>query len=189
LPSVGWRTGQSGAPPDMNSSSQVPDLLPYQAQPTVGPSVPLAWATRRPLISLPTIGAGGFGSPDSPVNFSRGTIAFSREQRVRRRASLGTEHCPVHHRLVLVWLNSANFSPIQFLLTWQDSWHLDKYISTQKQFTKAGYIPCSLICILALMNQRISCWASNHQNIYRNGPRAHFPFTSMNMSTHFLINF
>jgi hypothetical protein len=20
------------------------------------------------------------------------------------------------------------------------------------------------------------CWASNHQNIYRNGPRAHFPF-------------
>jgi hypothetical protein len=21
------------------------------------------------------------------------------------------------------------------------------------------------------------CWASNHQNIYRNGPRAHFPFT------------
>jgi hypothetical protein len=22
------------------------------------------------------------------------------------------------------------------------------------------------------------CWASNHQNIYRNGPRAHFPFNS-----------
>jgi hypothetical protein len=82
----------------------------------------------------------------------------------------------VHHRLVLVWLNSANFSPIQFILTWQDSWHLDKYISTQKQFTKAGYIPCSLICMLALMNQRILCWASNHQNIYRNGLRAHFPF-------------
>jgi hypothetical protein len=20
------------------------------------------------------------------------------------------------------------------------------------------------------------CWASNHQNIYKNGPRAHFPF-------------
>jgi hypothetical protein len=20
------------------------------------------------------------------------------------------------------------------------------------------------------------CWASNHQNTYRNGPRAHFPF-------------
>jgi hypothetical protein len=35
LPSVRWRTGQSGAPSDMNSSSLVPDLLPYQAQPTV----------------------------------------------------------------------------------------------------------------------------------------------------------
>jgi hypothetical protein len=23
---------------------------------------------------------------------------------------------------------------------------------------------------------RIMCWASNHQNNYRNGPRAHFPF-------------
>jgi hypothetical protein len=31
LSSVGWRTGQSGARPDMNSSSLVSDLLPYQA--------------------------------------------------------------------------------------------------------------------------------------------------------------
>jgi hypothetical protein len=71
LPSVGWRTGQSGAPPDMNSSSPVPDLLPYKVQPTVGPRVPLAhWtqsgvtnrplarATRRPLIALLTVGQG-----------------------------------------------------------------------------------------------------------------------------------
>jgi hypothetical protein len=55
----------------------VPDLLPYQAQPTVGPPVPLAHrtlsvhtgqsgmtnrplaqATRRPLIGLPTVGHG-----------------------------------------------------------------------------------------------------------------------------------
>jgi hypothetical protein len=47
LPSVGWRTGQSGAPPDMNSSSPVPDLLPYQTQLTVGPSVSLAHRTVR----------------------------------------------------------------------------------------------------------------------------------------------
>jgi hypothetical protein len=45
LPSVGWRTGQSGAPPDMNSSCPVPDLLPYRAQPTVGPSVLLVHGT------------------------------------------------------------------------------------------------------------------------------------------------
>jgi hypothetical protein len=137
---------------------------------------PLARATRRPLTALPTVGAGGLGSPDSPVNFSHGAIAFSRERRVRRRANRAPDS-PVHHRLVLVWLNSANFSPIQFLLTWQDSLHLDKYISNQKQFTKAGYIPCSLICILSFMNHRILCWAYNHQNIYRNGPRAYFPFT------------
>jgi hypothetical protein len=45
LPSVGWRTGQSGVA-----------------------NWPLARATRRPLIALPTVGAGGFGSPNSPVH-------------------------------------------------------------------------------------------------------------------------
>jgi hypothetical protein len=45
LPSVGWRTGQSGTPPDMNSNYPVPDLLPFLAQLTVGPSVPLAHRT------------------------------------------------------------------------------------------------------------------------------------------------
>jgi hypothetical protein len=151
LPSVGWRTGQSGAPPDMNSSSPVPDLLPYQAQPTVGPLVPLAHrtlssahrtvrcdqrtlATRHPLIALPTVGAGCFGSPNSLVNFSRSTIAFSRERQVRRWANLGIGHSPVHHRTVRCTTGQSGapqtsdglaelsqFSPIQFLLTWQDS--------------------------------------------------------------------
>ena len=45
LPSVGWRTRQSGAPPDMNSACPVPDLLPFLAKPTVAPSVPLAHRT------------------------------------------------------------------------------------------------------------------------------------------------
>jgi hypothetical protein len=77
LPSVGWCTGQSGAPPDMNSSSPVPDLLPFQAKQTVGPLVPLEHrtlsgahrtvrcdqvtvgsATCRPLIAQPTVGRG-----------------------------------------------------------------------------------------------------------------------------------
>jgi hypothetical protein len=60
LPSVGWRTGQSGAPPDSHCSMSDADLLPFLAQPTVGslgwlahrtlsgaPSRPLVWATRR----------------------------------------------------------------------------------------------------------------------------------------------
>jgi hypothetical protein len=69
LPSIEWHTGQFGAPPDMNSSCPVPDLLPYWVQPTVGPLVPLAHrtlsgvtnrplvrATHHPLIALPTVG-------------------------------------------------------------------------------------------------------------------------------------
>jgi hypothetical protein len=35
LPSVGWRTGQSGAPPDMYCSVSGADHLPKMAQPTV----------------------------------------------------------------------------------------------------------------------------------------------------------
>jgi hypothetical protein len=86
LPSVGWRTGQSGAPPDMNSPCPVPDLLAFLARPTVEPSVPwrtgqsgetklpLAQATRRPLIALPTVGVGAVGSPNSSVNYSRSAL-------------------------------------------------------------------------------------------------------------------
>jgi hypothetical protein len=81
LPSVGWRTGQSGAPPDMNSPCPVPGVLPFLAKPTVELSVllahrtlsgvtklPLAQATRRPLITLLIVGASTVGSPDSPVH-------------------------------------------------------------------------------------------------------------------------
>jgi hypothetical protein len=35
LPSVGWHTGQSGAPPDRHCSWSGADLLPKMAQPTV----------------------------------------------------------------------------------------------------------------------------------------------------------
>jgi hypothetical protein len=35
LPSVGWRTGQSGAPPDRHCSVSSADRLPKMAQPTV----------------------------------------------------------------------------------------------------------------------------------------------------------
>jgi hypothetical protein len=81
LPSVGWRTGQSGALPDSHCSMSGADLLPFLAQPTVGssgwlahrtlsgaPSRPLAWATRRARIARPTIALAAVGSPDSPVH-------------------------------------------------------------------------------------------------------------------------
>jgi hypothetical protein len=37
LPSVEWRTGQSGAPPDSHSRQSGADLLPFLAQTTVAP--------------------------------------------------------------------------------------------------------------------------------------------------------
>jgi hypothetical protein len=68
LLSVGWRTGQSGAPPDNHCSCPVRDFLPFLAQLTVAtlgwlahrtlsgaPSRPLARATRRPRIARPTV--------------------------------------------------------------------------------------------------------------------------------------
>ena len=81
LPSVGWCTGQFGAPPDSHCSCPVRDLLPYLAHPTVGPwgrlahrtlsgvpNRPLLWATRRPRIARSTVALANVGSPDSPVH-------------------------------------------------------------------------------------------------------------------------
>jgi hypothetical protein len=86
LPSVGWRTGQSGAPPDNHCSCLVRDFLPILAQTTVAdswrlahrtlsvaPCRPLARATRRPQIAWPNVARpnvalAAVGSPDSPVH-------------------------------------------------------------------------------------------------------------------------
>jgi hypothetical protein len=89
LPSVGWRTGQSGASPDSHCSCPVRDLLPILAQTTVAdlwqlahrtlsgaPCRPLARATRRPRIARPTVALAAVGSPDSLVNYSRTSPNF-----------------------------------------------------------------------------------------------------------------
>jgi hypothetical protein len=87
LPSVGWRTGQSGVPPDSHCSCLVPDSLPNRAQATVAdwwqlehqtlsgahrtvrcPCRPLERATRRPRIWRPTVALAAVGSPDSLVH-------------------------------------------------------------------------------------------------------------------------
>jgi hypothetical protein len=41
LPSVGWRTGQSGAPPDRHCSQSGADCFPNLAQPTIEDLEPL----------------------------------------------------------------------------------------------------------------------------------------------------
>jgi hypothetical protein len=99
----------------------VRDLLPNRAQLTVGATVvlahrtqsgahrtvrcanyPLAQATRRPLIALPTVGVvdrwliGQSGAPpDSPVNYSRTPPNSSRERPIHRSSVWRTGHCPV----------------------------------------------------------------------------------------------
>jgi hypothetical protein len=82
---------------------------------------PLARTTHRPLIALLNVGAGGFGSSNSLLNFSHGAIAFSREQRVRRRASLGTGQSGAPHagdglaKLSQFFSNSISFDLARFL--------------------------------------------------------------------------
>jgi hypothetical protein len=97
LPYVGWRTGQSGAPPDIHCSLSGADLLPKMAQPTIAELQQLAHRTlsgahRTVRCILPTVGAGhtspadlaayhwsggrwltgqSGAPPDSPVNYSR----------------------------------------------------------------------------------------------------------------------
>jgi hypothetical protein len=97
LASVGWHTGQSGAPPDNHCSCPMRDLLPILAQPTVAVLWQLAHRTlsgahRTVRCPLPTVGAGyaspadcatghcaggrwltgqSGAPPDSPVNYSR----------------------------------------------------------------------------------------------------------------------
>jgi hypothetical protein len=61
LPSIGWCTGQSGAPPDNHCSMSGADLLPFLAQPTVGSS---GWLAHQTLFGAHrTVRC----TPDSPV--------------------------------------------------------------------------------------------------------------------------
>jgi hypothetical protein len=119
LPYVGWRTEQSGAPPDSHCSMSGVDLLPFLAPPTVGSSGWLAHRTVR--CPQPTVGWGhasradcatdrcssgcwltgqSGAPPDSPVNYSRTPPTNSREWLVRQKPAWRTGHCPVHHRTV-----------------------------------------------------------------------------------------
>jgi hypothetical protein len=89
LPSVVWRTGQSGVPPDSHYRRSGADLLPFLTKTTVEAPGQLAHRTVR--CPLPTVGAGhaspadcttdrcagdrwltgqSDAPPDSPVNYS-----------------------------------------------------------------------------------------------------------------------
>jgi hypothetical protein len=143
LPSVGWRTGQSGAPPDIHCSLSGADVLPKMAQPTVAELRQLAHRTlsgahRTVRCTLPTVGAGhaspadlaadrwcgsrwltgqSGAPPDSPVNYSRMPPMNSREWLVRQ-SQPGAPHtvrCTQTEQLLAV--HSQLFSnPFLFLI-------------------------------------------------------------------------
>jgi hypothetical protein len=130
LPSVGWRTGQSDAPPDINCSLSSADCFPNLAQPTIEdlellahrtlsgahqtvrcPLPTVGAPTRHARIARPTVGSvdhwltGQSGAPpDSTVIFSRTLLTVSRERRLHRRRLTGQSGAPpdspVHHRTV-----------------------------------------------------------------------------------------
>jgi hypothetical protein len=130
LPSIGWRTGQSGVPPDRHCSVSGADCFPKLAQPTVEDLEPLAHrtlsganrtvrcphqtvgsATRHARIARPTVGlanrwlTGQSGAPpNSPVNFSRTPPTNSRERPVDQTPAWRTRHCPVHPDCTESWL-------------------------------------------------------------------------------------
>jgi hypothetical protein len=127
VPSVGWRTGQSGAPPDSHCSCPVRDFLPFLAQPTVATSGWLAHRTVR--CPQQTVGAGhaspadlaadrcaggcwltgqSGASPDSPMNYNRTPLKFSRECPVRRRPAWRTGQSGVPDCAVS-WLHTGTF--------------------------------------------------------------------------------
>jgi hypothetical protein len=142
LPSVGWRTGQSGVPPDRHCSLSGVDCFPNLAQPTVEDLEPLAhrtlsgvhrtvWcphqtvgsATRHARIVRPTVGAadrwltGQYGAPpDSPVIYSRTPPTNSRERPVDQTLAWRTGHCPVHPDCAESWLFQPSLFPFAFSL-------------------------------------------------------------------------
>jgi hypothetical protein len=116
LPSVGWCTGQSGAPPDIPCSLSGADRLPNLAQPTVEDLEPLAHrtvrcphqtvgsATRHARIAWPTVGVadrwltGQSGAPIRPL--ARPRVTRGLRDRPLARLTVSSPDSPVHHRTV-----------------------------------------------------------------------------------------
>jgi hypothetical protein len=63
LPSVGWRTGQSGAPPDSHCRRSGADLLPILAQTTIADSWQLVHRTVAYRWRGPRVARGLRGRP------------------------------------------------------------------------------------------------------------------------------
>jgi hypothetical protein len=118
LPSVGWRTGQSGVPPDSHCSCPVRDLLPILTQTTVAetwqlahrtlsgahrivrcPCRPLVRAKRRPRIARPTVALAVVGSPDNLVHHRTVRWIIAVRRQILPRAACSLESSLAHRTL------------------------------------------------------------------------------------------
>jgi hypothetical protein len=134
LPSIAWRTGQSGAPPDtvrcgFLSFFGEADRWRFRAVGTPDtvrcPLLAVGSATRRAWITRPTVGpadcwlTGQSGAPlDSPVIYSRTpptkpeSSQFARASLAHRTVSGAPPDSPVHPDRAVFWLYTTNFSII-----------------------------------------------------------------------------
>jgi hypothetical protein len=86
LPSVVWRTGQFGAPPDIvrcGFLSFFGEADRWRFGAVGAPDSPVPLPTVGSATCLARIARPTVGSPDSPVNYSRTSLITSREQQVR----------------------------------------------------------------------------------------------------------
>jgi hypothetical protein len=123
LPSVGWRTGQSGAPPDSHCSMSGADLLPKLAQTTVATQ---GWLAHRTLSGAhrtvrcpqPTVGAGHTSPAACVADRCFGSRWLTGQ-------SGAPPDSPVHHPTVSVacpvWISFLNWRrrPLQLRAGWR----------------------------------------------------------------------
>jgi hypothetical protein len=86
LPSVGWRTGLSGVPPNRHCSVSGADCFPKLAQPTVEDLEPLA---HRAL-----------SGAHRTVRCPHQTVGSATRHTRIARSTVGSPDSPVHHRIV-----------------------------------------------------------------------------------------
>jgi hypothetical protein len=91
LPSIMWRTGQSGAPPDMHCSLSGADHLPKLAQPTLK-----IWSRRR--TGHCPVHTRQSGAPIRPL--ARPRVTRGLRGRPLARPTVGSPDNLVHHRTV-----------------------------------------------------------------------------------------
>jgi hypothetical protein len=91
LPSVGWRTRQSGVPPDRHCSVSGADCFPKLAQPTV--EIWSRWRTGHCPVHT-----GQSGAPIRPL--ARPCVMRGLRSRPLARPTVGSPDSPVHHRTV-----------------------------------------------------------------------------------------